>query len=107
MKKLKYSILPMSLAFFLSAKSYGIEDLPYYVELDKNHSEVEIIINKRDNRYDMPEISGEVYNMPWRNDKDFLKAKEKYNTHTLIAGFCAVLKNPLPGEEYNVSLASK
>ena len=36
--------------------------------------------------------------MPWRNDKEFLKAKDKYDTHTLIAGFCAVLKNPLPGE---------
>src|SRR5699024_4106265 len=69
--------------------------------------DLEFLINSRDDRYDLPEISAQVYNMPWKNDKDFLKAKEKYNTHILIATFSAVLKNPLTGEEYNVSLASK
>lgn len=67
----------------------------------------QLIINQRDERYDLPESSGQVSNMPWRNDDDFLKAKEKYGNPSLIAGFCAVLKNPLPGEEYNVNLASE
>lgn len=69
--------------------------------------EIEILINKIDREYDIPQISGQISNFPWRNDKDFLKAKEKYNTPLLLAGFCAVLKNPLPGEEYNVKMASE
>lgn len=99
MKKFKFILFLTSLTMIFSVKTQAVD-----IEKEK---EIEYLINKRDERYDIPEISGEVYNMPWRNDKDFLKAKEKYNTHTLIAGFCAVLKNPLPGEEYNVSLASK
>lgn len=111
MKKVKLTILPISLAILLSAKSYSIDNSSKHINLninsaDANH-ELEFMINKRNDRYDIPEISGEVSNMPWRNDKDFLKAKEKYDTPVLMAGFCAVLKNPLPGEEYNVNLASK
>jgi len=107
MKNFRYSLLPMVLAVYISAKSYGANELPFNRSLNVDNGELKIIINRRNDRYDMPEVSGQVYNMPWRNDKDFLRAKEKYNTHTLIAGFCAVLKDPLPGEEYNVNLASK
>lgn len=101
-------IIPISLSILLSTNAYSIDnniDLKIN-SFDANH-EIEFMINKRNDRYDIPEKSGEVSNMPWRNDKDFLRAKEKYNTPILIAGFCAVLKNPLPGEEYNVNLASK
>lgn len=68
---------------------------------------LEIILNTIDKEYDMPQISGPVYNLPWRNDDDFILAKEDYRTPLLIAGYCAVLKNPLPGEAYNVSLAAQ
>lgn len=70
-------------------------------------SEIELKINNIIDNYDIPHISGPVANLPWRNNKDFLKAKEKHNTPNLLAAFCSVLKNPLPGEEYNVSFASK
>lgn len=66
-----------------------------------------ILLDEVKDNYDIPEVSGEIFNFPWRNDEDFLKAKEKYKTPFLMAGFCAVLKNPLPGEEYNVSLAAE
>ena len=52
-----------------------------------------IILNKKVN-FDVPEKSGQVYNMPWINDDDFLNAKEKYDTPILIAGFCSVLVDP-------------
>lgn len=71
------------------------------------NQELDILLNNINDNYDMPEISAEINNLPWRNDLDFLKTKEKYNTHILMTGFCAVLKNPLPGEEYNVRLASE
>jgi len=69
--------------------------------------DVDVIFDSINNNYDIPEKSGQIRNMPWRNDKDFLKSKEKYDTSILMAGFCAVLKNPLPGEEHNVSIAAK
>lgn len=65
------------------------------------------VLNNINKNYDIPEESGVVTNMPWRNNEDFLKAKGKYKTPILMAGFCAVLKNPLPGEEFNVALAAK
>ena len=68
---------------------------------------IEYIINDVNDNYDMPEVSQEIHNLPWRNDEDFLKHKSKYNTPILMAAYCAVLKNPLPGEEYNVSLAAQ
>ena len=68
---------------------------------------VEIILNTVKDDYDIPDISGPVVNMPWKNDLDFIKAKEKYNTPILMAGFSAVLKNPLPGEEHNVAMAAQ
>ena len=109
MRKFKYILLSTSLALIFSVKTQAVNiDNKYKtVDVPMDYKKIQFIINKRDNNYDNPEISGEVNNMPWKNDKDFLKAKEKNNTPILLAGFCAVLKNPLPGEEYNVSLACK
>lgn len=90
------------LSILLPTSVYSIDNT-----LCNKTDDLNIIINKRNEYYDIPEISGEVNNMPWKNDEDFLETKEKYNTPILMAGFCAVLKNPLPGEEYNVNLASK
>jgi len=111
MDKFKLTILPISLAILLSTTAYSDDNDYRYLKFNDLFSNTnrnpELMINKRNDRYDIPEMSGQVNNMPWRNDNDFLKTKEKYNTPILIAGFCAVLNNPLPGEEYNVNLASK
>ena len=96
MKKFICSILFVSIL--------SISPLEIYAD---NLDYIDLIINKVNLNYDIPEISGQVDNMPWRNNIDFLNAKEKYNTPRLIAGFCAVLKDPLPGEEYNVNFASE
>ncbi len=109
MDKVKYTILSLSLVL-VSSKAYS-NNVENFLDLRANSisisKDIEYLLNKRDNNYDIPTVSGEVNNMPWKNDKDFLKAKEENNTPTLMAGFCAVLKNPLPGEEYNVGLACK
>lgn len=111
MKKIKLNALSITLAMLLSTNIYSLANDLDYIDITDTftdtNQELQLIINKRNERYDIPEISGMVDNMPWRNDKDFLKAKEKHNTPMLLAGFCAVLKNPLPGEEYNVNLATK
>lgn len=63
--------------------------------------------NEGEKNYQVPEISERITNLPWANDKDFLAARENYKTPVLMAGFCAVLNNLLPCEEYNIRLASE
>lgn len=70
---------------------------------DIKDKDMEILFNKIEEDYDNPEESSPVTNLPWRNETNFLYQKEKYNTPFLMAGFVAVLKNPLPGEEANVT----
>lgn len=108
MNKLKLTTVPIVTAILLSPNlAYASTHLNLRDMFIKSHKEIEYMINIRNDNYDIPEVSGEISNMPWKNDKDFLDAKEKYNTPILMAGFCAVLKNPLPGEEHNVALATK
>lgn len=61
----------------------------------------------RDDNFDVPDETGAVSLLPWDQDEDFLRAKEGCQTPILMVGFCAVLKNPLPCEEYNVGLATE
>ena len=63
----------------------------------KNNGLIEYILNDVNDNYGIPDVSSQIENFPWRNDKDFLQAKSKYNTPFLMAGYCAVLKNPLHG----------
>lgn len=93
--KNKLSIFILTLTILVSKNIYA-----------ENH-DLEVLLNNVYENYDIPDTSGPVDNLPWRNNKDFLKAKEKYNTPVLLTGFCSVLKNPLPGEEYNVKFASE
>ena len=44
--------------------------------------------------------------MPWVNERAFIDAVEKNNTPIMLGGYKTVLKDPLPGEEYNVHLAA-
>ena len=62
MKNLKYSLLFMILAIFLSSKSFGTNE--FIFGLNEDQDELKIILNSRDDRYDITEVSGQVYNMP-------------------------------------------
>jgi vancomycin resistance protein YoaR len=55
-------------------------------------------------RWDM--VSGPETVMPWANEAVFIEAAERNNTKILLGGYKTVLKDPLPGEEYNVHLAA-
>jgi vancomycin resistance protein VanW len=70
---------------FISTYGYGYED-----EID----------------YEEPLVSGPIKNMPWDDDMFFGECKEKNNTPILMAAYRTVLKDPLPGEEFNVHLAA-
>ncbi len=106
MKNLMYVILPLSLFISPVLKEANINDVPI-INNNGFRDEVDILLDNVKDNYDIPDVSGPIDNFPWKNDLDFLKAKEKHNTPFLMAGFCAVLNNPLPGEEYNVKLASE
>lgn len=53
-----------------------------------------------------PSVSGPIEVFPWDNDEKFKKAIDRYGTNTLLAGYCTVLNDPLPGEEENVHIAA-
>ncbi len=51
-------------------------------------------------------VSGPEGVMPWVDESAFINAAERNNTKVLLGGYKTVLKDPLPGEEYNVHLAA-
>ncbi len=54
-----------------------------------------------------PAVSGVAGVFPWDNDPEFINAKQQNNNPVLIAGYCTVLRDPLPGEENNVHLGAR
>lgn len=54
----------------------------------------------------MDMVSGPTRGMPWENDEDFIEARSRNDTNVILGGYRTVLRDPLPGEEYNVHLAA-
>lgn len=52
-------------------------------------------------------VSGPVWDVPWEEDETFFKTKMRNDTNVLMAAYRTVLRDPLPGEEYNVHLAAQ
>lgn len=65
--------------------------------------------NRTDFENDPPEppVSGEITEVPWENDEKFKAAMEDNDTYILMAAYRTVLRDPLPGEEYNVHHAAQ
>lgn len=51
--------------------------------------------------------SGPVSQVPWENDTDFIKSRNESDTPILMSAYRTVLRDPLPGEEFNVHLAAQ
>lgn len=62
---------------------------------------------KRRKEFLVNKTSGDVEKLPWEHDVNFINAQDKYNTHILMNAYCAVLNDPLPGEEENVRIGTK
>lgn len=54
----------------------------------------------------MDMVSGPVTELPWEADREFIKARLRNDTNVLLGAYRTVLRDPLPGEEYNVHLAA-
>ncbi|MCF6459567.1 VanW family protein [Clostridium sp. Cult3] len=109
MNKDKFSIFMAHLATLLALESYNPDLAEQSIKAEEDCIEAEVHktqVDEEDNM-DIPEKSSSVANLPWEKDEKFLKAQEENNAHTLMAAFCSVLIDPLPGEEYNVQLAAK
>lgn len=50
--------------------------------------------------------SGPVTSLPWEDTDRFKEAQKASDTSVLMAAYRTVLRDPLPGEEYNVHLAA-
>lgn len=75
------------------ARADEVEDQSYKLDYSK------LYLNE-------PLSSGPCSDMPWEEDENFKEAKLKNDTNVLLAGYRTVLRDPLPGEEYNVHLAA-
>lgn len=106
MKNLIYIILSLNVSMSPQIKP-SLTNIYEGLQTGSQVEKMDVLLDNIELNYDIPEKSSEVYSLPWRNDKDFLTAKEKYNTPILLTAYCSVLKNPLPGEHYNVNLASE
>jgi len=103
MFKDKISAIMAHLAMLLALESYS----PNKPVESVKEKPVEIQASETErNEIDVPDVSGPVERVPWQNDKDFLIAQKEHNTPVLMAAFCSVLVDPLPGEEHNVKLAA-
>jgi hypothetical protein len=52
------------------------------------------------------QASGPVTELPWSSDDKFLETCRINGTNVLLGAYRTVLRDPLPGEEYNVHLAA-
>lgn len=51
--------------------------------------------------------SGPETDLPWAEEKAFIDKKNETGANVLLGAYRTVLKDPLPGEEFNVHLAAK
>lgn len=108
MSKDKISTFVANLAMLLALESYSPEKAEANLDIKEDCIEIQIDeTEKEEIKIDTPNISGPVNNLPWVKDEEFLKAQKDHDTPVLMAAYCAVLIDPLPGEEYNVKLATK
>ncbi|NLX62424.1 MAG: VanW family protein, partial [Tissierellia bacterium] len=79
-----------------------------HIDIKEGTVEIQMDSNE-DNGFeiDVPDISGPVRNLPWAKDEEFLKTQEENGAYILMAAYCSVLIDPLPGESHNVDLAAK
>lgn len=69
-------------------------------------------INDKDEKEDLTQkyknlITSEIVtSVPWEGERNFLESKQKYGTPELLAAYCSILNDPLPGEEENVSVGA-
>lgn len=108
LNKDKLSIFVAHLATLLALESYN-PNITEEIILEEDCIEGEIQDPQGEGKFqwDIPEQSSPVSNLPWQDSEKFLKAQEESQAYTLMAAFCSVLIDPLPGEEYNVQLAAK
>ncbi len=110
-QKYKYSLIAANLAVLFCLESYSLRNLDKNFIIERKCIESSIYNNEVENdetnpEDDVPDISGVVDKLPWENDEEFLKAQKENDVDVLMAAYCTVLKDPLPGEEYNVHLAA-
>lgn len=96
------------LATLLALESYSPETIDANADVKEERIEIQLDQSeKEDKNFHRPDKSSPVTNLPWVEDEEFIRSQEEHNANVLMAAFCSVLIDPLPGEEYNVSLAAK
>lgn len=98
-------IILLSLAILLAGCQKNSPNQKPAVQGAKTSAEP--IPSQEDNQPTLLAKSGVPDSLPWENDPEFKAAQEKNDTPVLMASYCTVLKDPLPGEESNVHLGAQ
>lgn len=92
-----------------NSKTYGAKELAIQV-YSKNLAKNTIYPSLQEEREFAPGgklKSGAIRKLPWERGESFLNALGKMESPVLLGAYRTVLKDPLPGEEYNVHLAAE
>ncbi len=114
-KRVPVILLLIAFCIFLSFYYPVLADLPddivwgYYSLID------DLPVSQMSAEVDANDVYDEFQGMdaayvgplPWEKDTKFQNAVNKLGSPVLMAAYRATLKEPLPGEEYNISLAAR
>ncbi len=98
------------LLFILAAAMAGGGLILYLQEIDGGASQAFAILRleREDHFAEFPHMDRPYEGpLPWEQDGAFLAALKRHGNPRLMAAYRATLKDPLPGEDYNVGLAAK
>lgn len=104
-KKLGNLVLFISSSIVFISLNYHVAIEPY--QSYNPSAEMTCSVESRESTTDTIKKSGPETTLPWENEPEFIKACERNNTPVLMAAYRTVLRDPLPGEEYNVHLAAR
>ncbi len=98
------------LFFILASAIVGGGLVLYLEEVDESVSQVFKILHfeSEDAYPEFPQMDRPYEGpLPWEQDGAFLAALKRYGNPRLMAAYRATLKDPLPGEDYNIGLAAR
>ncbi|AFS78774.1 VanW family protein [Gottschalkia acidurici 9a] len=106
--KRKHCLLFTLIITSLYLTSCNVKSSEKELDIDKESIKTKIITDDIEKKASSKsEKSEKVNKLPWEKNEEFKKAIEKIETRVLMSAYRTVLRDPLPGEEYNVHLAAK
>lgn len=108
--KIKIYIL-LAITILLCSTSCDFKKAEDISEENIKHIKNQVNISKIENsisnvKFNPPNLSGPITNLPWENDSQFIKAQNENGANVLLGAYATVLQDSLSGEKHNIHLAA-